>query len=167
MTQRAYIALGANLGDRAGQLAAATAAVGDLPQTMLAAQSRIYVTAPVGAAEPQPDYYNAVIGVDTGLPARDLLAALQQIELDAGRRRIAGARNTARTLDLDILLYGNAVIAEPGLQIPHPRMQERAFVLRPLADIAPHAIVPGHGAVRDLLARVAGQSIAPLTTVTA
>ena len=167
MTHRASIALGANLGDRAAQLAAATSAVGRLPRTTLAAQSRIYVTAPVGAAEPQPDYYNAVIGIDTGLSPRALLEALQQIELDAGRRRVAGTRNAARTLDLDILLYGDTVVAEPGLQVPHPRMQDRAFVLRPLADIAPDAIVPGLGAVRDLLPGVAGQIISPLTAAAA
>ena len=161
MTHRAYIGLGANLGDREAQLAGAIAAVAALDGTTLAARSPLYVSAPVGAAGPQPDYFNAVIAVDTPLSPRQLLSALQRIEHEAGRERIPGARNAARTLDLDILLYDDAVIAEAGLQVPHPRMHDRAFVLRPLADIAPDAVVPGHGAVRDLLPRVADQSIVP------
>lgn len=161
MTQRAYIGLGANLGDPETQIAGAIAAVGALDGTTLAGRSPVYVSAPVGTAEPQPDYFNAVIAVDTTLSPARLLSALQQIEHEAGRERIPGARNTARTLDLDILLYGDAVIAEPGLHVPHPRMHERAFVLRPLADVAPDAVVPGRGAVRDLLLRVADQRIVP------
>jgi 2-amino-4-hydroxy-6-hydroxymethyldihydropteridine diphosphokinase len=159
MIRRAYIGLGGNLGNRAGRLAEAIAAIGGLPDTVVAARSSVYESAPVGAADAQPDYFNAVVAVDTGLAPRALLEGLQRIEHDAGRTRVTGERNAARTLDLDILLIGDERIDEPGLHVPHPRMQERAFVLMPLAELAPEATIPGLGRVRELLPRVAGQRI--------
>jgi 2-amino-4-hydroxy-6-hydroxymethyldihydropteridine diphosphokinase len=149
---RAYIGLGANLGDPLAALQGALEAVAALPQTALLCSSRIYRSAPVDAGG--PDYLNAVACVDTGLTAPDLLAHLQAIEQGAGRER--PYRNAPRTLDLDLLLYGAARIDSPLLTVPHPRMGERAFVLLPLAEIAPDHVDPGD------LARVAGQRIAPL-----
>ena len=160
MMHRAYVGMGSNLGQRADHLRAAAAAMNALPGTRVSAASSIYASAPMGADEPQPDYYNAVVGLDTELAPQRLLAALQRIEHDAGRTRIAGVRNTARTLDLDILLFDDMVIAEHGLHVPHPRLQERAFVLLPLAEIAPQCVVPGLGPVSGLVSQVASQHIA-------
>lgn len=129
----AYIALGANLGDAQHQVQQAVAALGQLPGTVLAEHSALYRTAPVDATG--PDYINAVAEVHTTLTAPALLDALQALERTAGRQR--PYRNAPRTLDLDILLYGTARIHSERLTIPHPRMQERAFVLVPLAEIAP------------------------------
>ncbi len=129
----AYIALGANLGDAAATLRQAMDGIDAQPQTRVTRRSSLYRTAPVGATG--PDYVNAVIEVVTGLPAPELLALLQQLEQLAGRER--PYRNAPRTLDLDLLRYGSASIDSPALTIPHPRMGERAFVLVPLAEIAP------------------------------
>lgn len=129
----AYIALGANLGDARASVRAAMQGVGALPQTRLIASSSLYRTAPFEAAG--PDFINAVVAVSTRLTAPDLLLHLQRLESGAGRER--PYRNAPRTLDLDILLYGEASIGSPTLQVPHPRMWERAFVLVPLAEIAP------------------------------
>jgi 2-amino-4-hydroxy-6-hydroxymethyldihydropteridine diphosphokinase len=159
MSVRAYVALGSNLGDREQTLRAAVAAIGRLPGTAVTAASSVYATAPVGVDTPQPDYYNAVIGIDTALSPRDLLRALQAIERDAGRVRDRGVRNAARTLDLDILLYADRTIDEDGLRVPHPRLHERAFALAPLAEIAPHVRIPGHGPAATLLDSVAAQRI--------
>jgi 2-amino-4-hydroxy-6-hydroxymethyldihydropteridine diphosphokinase len=128
-----WIALGANLGDAQQSLRDAIAAIGQLPGTTLTQQSSLYRTAPVDSSG--PDYINAVVQINTVLTAPALLAALQAIEQAAGRER--PYRNAPRTLDLDILLYGNARISSPTLTVPHPRMHERAFVLVPLAQIAP------------------------------
>ncbi|MGH6625697.1 MAG: 2-amino-4-hydroxy-6-hydroxymethyldihydropteridine diphosphokinase [Burkholderiaceae bacterium] len=132
----AYIALGANLGDAASTLRQAMDAVHALPDTQVTRRSSLYRTAPVDASG--PDYLNAVIEVATGLPAPVLLALLQQLEQGAGRER--SYRNAPRTLDLDLLLYGSASIDSPALTVPHPRMTERAFVLVPLAEIAPQLV---------------------------
>lgn len=164
MTHRAYVGMGSNLGDREGRLREATSAMRRLPGTRVVAESSIYVSAPVGASEPQPDYFNAVVGLDTGLAPRALLAALQRIEQDAGRTRVAGQRNTSRTLDLDILAIDDLTIAERGLDVPHPRLTDRAFVLLPLAEIAPDYVVPGRGPVFALLPGIAGQRIARLAS---
>jgi 2-amino-4-hydroxy-6-hydroxymethyldihydropteridine diphosphokinase len=145
----AYVGLGANLGDARGAVQAALAALAKLPQTHLTAASPLYRSAPVDASG--PDYVNAVAALQTRLTAPDLLAALQEIERAAGRQR--PYRNAPRTLDLDLLLYGDARIDSLRLTLPHPRLRERAFVLRPLADIAPDLVTP-----QDL-ARVAGQAI--------
>ncbi|WP_051248543.1 2-amino-4-hydroxy-6-hydroxymethyldihydropteridine diphosphokinase [Acidovorax sp. JHL-9] len=145
----AWIGLGANLGDRQATLRAALAAVAGLPGTRVQRISSLYRSAPVDAGG--PDYLNAVVQVETSLAPHTLLAQLQAIEQAAGRER--PYRNAPRTLDLDILLYGDQVIDTPTLTVPHPRMPERAFVLRPLAELAPQR-VPAH-----LLAAVAAQRI--------
>lgn len=149
---RAYVALGANLDDPQEQIVLAMEALDALPQTRVTARSPLYLTPPWGIAE-QPDFVNAVVALETGLAPRALLAALQQLEARAGRVR-DGVRNGPRLLDLDLLLHGRACLSEADLQIPHPRMTERAFVLLPLADIAGDVDVPGRGQVRDLLERV-------------
>ena len=133
---RAYIALGANLGDAQGTVRAAMDEVARLPQTQLVAASSLYRTAPVDSSG--PDYINAVMAVDTGLTAAELLQAMQQIELQAGRER--PYRNAPRTLDLDLLMYGELVQEDAALTLPHPRMFQRAFVLVPLHEIAPERV---------------------------
>ena len=144
----AYVALGANLEDPVVQVRAGLAALATLPHTQLVVQSSLYRTAPVGYAD-QPDFINAVAAVDTALSPRELLDALLAIELNHGRVRQFA--NAPRTLDLDVLLYDDVEVNESGLTIPHPRMHERAFVLAPLAEIAPLCEIPGYGRVSDLL----------------
>ena len=131
---RAYIGLGGNLGDPAAAMAAALRALDADPGIKVAAVSSLYRTPPWGVTD-QPDFLNAVAALDTKLPPRALLEAC----LDAERalKRVRGLRWGPRTIDLDILLYGDARIAEEGLQVPHPRMEGRAFVIAPLAEIAP------------------------------
>lgn len=131
-----YIALGANLGDAASAVREAMDAIGLLPETQLTRRSSLYRTAPLDAAG--PDYVNAVVEIATTLTAPVLLQRLQQLERDAGRER--PYRNAPRTLDLDLLLYGDARLQSPALTLPHPRMAERAFVLVPLAEIAPRRV---------------------------
>jgi 2-amino-4-hydroxy-6-hydroxymethyldihydropteridine diphosphokinase len=138
---RAYVALGANLGDAAAALRQAIEALESLPLTQLLQASSFYKTAPLDtdagreAAAPGGDYLNAVVELDTGLSAPDLLDHLQHIEQQAGRER--SYRNAPRTLDLDLLLYGSGRVESERLTVPHPRMAKRAFVLVPLAEIAP------------------------------
>ena len=150
---RVYIGLGANLGDSVATLRTALAALAALPATRLVNQSALYRSAPVDADG--PDYLNAVAALDTGLAAQQLLFQLQAIELRLGRRR--SYKNAPRTLDLDLLLYGGQTIATRKLTVPHPRMHERAFVLRPLADIAPGLRLPCGANITELLIGVAGQ----------
>lgn len=145
----AYIALGANLGDACGTVRQAVQALGTLPQTRLVRSSSLYRTAPIDSSG--PDYINAVAEIATGLSPQALLTELQRLELAAGRER--PYRNAPRTLDLDILLYDDIALDTPMLTIPHPRMQDRAFVLLPLAEIAPARV----GA--DLLQAVANQAV--------
>jgi 2-amino-4-hydroxy-6-hydroxymethyldihydropteridine diphosphokinase len=133
---KAYIGLGGNLGDAAATVRTALQALACLPSCTLVAQSSLYVSAPVEASG--PDYVNAVARVDTLLTAVALLQALQGLELQAGRER--PYHNAPRTLDLDLLLYGIACIDNPVLTVPHPRMFQRAFVLVPLAEIAPDCV---------------------------
>lgn len=152
----AFVGLGANLGDPARQLEQALDAIGRLPGTRLVRSSSLYRTAPVGYAA-QPDFLNAVAEIETALAPRALLEALRAIETQAGRVRAFA--NGPRVLDLDLLLYDDSVLREPGLELPHPRMHERAFVLAPLVEIAPQAEIPGHGRAATLLARVAGQRV--------
>ncbi|MDA8521718.1 2-amino-4-hydroxy-6-hydroxymethyldihydropteridine diphosphokinase [Acidovorax sp. NCPPB 4044] len=130
---RACIGLGANLGDARGTLGAAIAALGALPHTRVEAVSSLYASAPVDAQG--PDFLNAVALLCTGLAAPALLDALQGIERAAGRER--PYRNAPRTLDLDLLFYGDGTIDSPRLQVPHPRVRVRAFVMQPLAEVAP------------------------------
>ena len=148
-TTTAYIGLGANLGDAPAALRAAVQALAALPGTQVLQCSALYRSAPVDATG--PDYHNAVAAVRTTLAPHDLLAALQAIEAAAGRER--PYRNAPRTLDLDILLFGNLALDTPTLTVPHPRLRERAFVLRPLAEIAPERVPPAW------LAAVQGQRI--------
>lgn len=157
--QTACVALGANIGDPVAQVGAGFAALAALSGTRLVARSSLYRSAPVGYAD-QPDFINAVALIETALAPHDLLAALLAIERTHGRVR--EFPNAPRTLDLDIVLYGDVVVQEPGLTIPHARMLERAFVMVPLAEVAPDAIVPGHGRVRDLAAQVDAGSVAQL-----
>ncbi len=132
----ACIGLGANLGDARAALRSAVASLGALPETRVEAVSSLYASAPVDAQG--PDFLNAVVRLRTVLTAPALLDALQAVEAAAGRER--PYRNAPRTLDLDLLFYGDARIASPRLQVPHPRALERAFVLLPLADVAPHRV---------------------------
>ena len=148
----AYVGLGANLGDARAALGAALVAIAALPGTRLVRSSRFYRSAPVDAGG--PDYLNAVARIETTLDAFALLRRLQSLELAAGRER--PYRNAPRTLDLDLLLYGSARIESATLTVPHPRLRERAFVLLPLAELAPERVD-----ARDLAA-VAHQRIAPL-----
>jgi 2-amino-4-hydroxy-6-hydroxymethyldihydropteridine diphosphokinase len=152
----AYIGLGANLGQPDRQVRAALAALAALPATRLLAASSLYRSAPLGVPE-QAEFTNAVAAIETELGARSLLEALLTIEARFGRtRESAGA---ARTLDLDLLLYGERTIDEPGLAVPHPRMHERAFVLVPLLEIAPDASIPGKGRAAALLAACKDQEV--------
>jgi len=151
----AYVGLGANLGDPKATLLAAIQALSALPRAQLLNASPLYQTQAVDADG--PDYLNAVAQLKTVLSPHELLAALQAIEALHGRVR--SYRNAPRTLDLDLLLYGDQCIAASDLTVPHPRMHERAFVLAPLADVAPQATVPGRGNVRTLLAAVSRQRI--------
>jgi len=152
----AYVGIGSNLDDPVKQVQTAFDELAALPATRLAARSSLYRSAPVGYAA-QPEFVNAVAGLDTSLAARELLAELQRIEERHGRRR--SFANAPRTLDLDLLLYGREEISAPALTVPHPRMHERAFVLRPLVEIAPQIEIPGIGAARDRLPRCAGQPV--------
>lgn len=152
----AFVALGANLDDPVGHIEAAMRELDTLPGTRLVARSGLYVSAPSGYAD-QPDYINAVARLDTRLTPRGLLTELLDIERRHGRERTF--RNSPRTLDLDILLYDDLTLDEPGLHIPHPRMHERAFVLLPLAAIAPDARIPGRGDVERALANISGASV--------
>lgn len=151
----AYIGLGGNLGEVAATLREAIAALDALPQTTVAACSRFYRTPAWGIAD-QPPFLNAVVKVSTALDAQALLRALLDIERAAGRVRSddPDKRWGPRALDLDLLVFGEARIDRPGLHVPHPHLHERAFVLVPLAEIAPDLDVPGLGRVAELLARV-------------
>lgn len=134
----AYIGLGANLGDAPATLAWALRSLDALPATRLVLHSSLYKTAPQDCAPGTPDFFNAVAQLHTALPAPDLLDALLALEAQAGRER--PYRNAPRTLDLDLLLYGEAHIDSARLTVPHPRMHQRAFVLLPLAEITPDRV---------------------------
>jgi 2-amino-4-hydroxy-6-hydroxymethyldihydropteridine diphosphokinase len=157
---RAYIGLGSNLAHPRRQLARAVRALAARRGVRLLGVSSNYVSAPVGCATPQPDYVNAVAMIRTTLAPRALLAALHAIEHRHHRRReLEPRRNSPRTLDLDLLLYGRRTVRLPGLAVPHPRMHERAFVLRPLVELAPDVTIPGRGLARRLLGSVRSQRI--------
>jgi 2-amino-4-hydroxy-6-hydroxymethyldihydropteridine diphosphokinase len=152
----AYVGLGSNLGDPRRQLDAAIEDLKAIPGTSVSLVSGRYKSAPVGNLD-QPDFINAVARLDTGLAPEALLERLQDIERRHGRERpFPGA---PRTLDLDLLLYGDQVLDTPRLTVPHPRMHERRFVLAPLAEIAPEAAVPGRGSARALLAACPEQAV--------
>jgi 2-amino-4-hydroxy-6-hydroxymethyldihydropteridine diphosphokinase len=158
----AFVGLGGNVGDAAATLREAFSALDNLPDTRLLRASRLYRTPAWGQVE-QPDFVNAAVKLETRLDARALLDALLEVERQFGRERQDGeARWGPRTLDLDLLLFGEDVIDEPGLRVPHPHLHERAFALVPLAAIAPEAVIHGHGTVRSALAAVAVEGIEAL-----
>ncbi len=156
----AAIAIGSNVGDREGHVARAFEAIGGLAGTTVVAKGPVIRTKAVGlmgqgTGELGGEYLNSCVVVRTTLGARGLLDALQRIEQECGRDRAREPRWGARTLDLDVLVYGDAVIDEQGLTVPHPRMHERGFVLGPLAAIAPGMVVPGRGTVAGMVRELA------------
>jgi 2-amino-4-hydroxy-6-hydroxymethyldihydropteridine diphosphokinase len=158
--QRAYVGLGSNLDAPARQLELALTALSELPVTSLVARSRLYRNPPLGPPE-QPDYVNAVAALDTALAPLALLAAMQAIERAQGRVR-DGRRWGPRTLDLDLIAYADLTIDAPGLKVPHPDLAARPFVLVPLREIAPDAVIPGHAPLADLIARLPAADLAAL-----
>jgi len=148
--ERAYVGVGANLGDREESIARALELLSSRSGVEVAAVSRLRETEPWGYVD-QPAFLNGAAAVDTSLAPAEFLAALLDVELELGRTR-DGPRYGPRTIDLDLLLYGQQVIDEPGLAVPHPRLHERAFALEPLLDLDPDLTVPGRGRVADLLA---------------
>jgi 2-amino-4-hydroxy-6-hydroxymethyldihydropteridine diphosphokinase len=154
----AYIGLGANLGDAEATVRKALAALDEIDATSLGAQSSLFRTAPIDAGG--DDYVNAVAQLTTDLPPQALLHALQDIEQRYGRER--PFPNAPRTLDLDLLLYGQQRVASPELTVPHPRMTTRAFVLIPLLQIDPFITIPGKGAAHQFVPDVADQAISKI-----
>jgi 2-amino-4-hydroxy-6-hydroxymethyldihydropteridine diphosphokinase len=152
----AYVGIGSNLDDPRTQVLVSFRELDELPHTRVVKRSSLYRSAPVGYA-PQPDFINAVAQLETGLPAVRLLAELQEIEARHGRSR--SFANAPRTLDLDLLLFGESPMNAPGLNLPHPRMHERAFVLAPLVEISPDVEIPGRGAAKPLLDSTKNQKI--------
>ncbi len=153
----AAIALGANLGEPRKTLQSAVLSIGRLPRTQVIQLSSFYVTEPIDSSG--PDYVNAVMTVSTQLSAEELLRGLFEIEDAALRVRPVGVHNAPRTLDLDLLLYGEEVRDTEFLRLPHPRMHQRAFVLVPLLEIAPECVIPGKGRASEFLDAVQNQRI--------
>jgi 2-amino-4-hydroxy-6-hydroxymethyldihydropteridine diphosphokinase len=152
----AYVGIGSNLGDSRARVLAAFNSLAGLPDCKAVAQSRLYRTQPIGPVI-QQDFVNAVLGMQTTLPALQLLQHLRALEIAGGR--IRGERWGPRSLDLDLLVYGSQHIETPELVVPHPGIAARGFVLAPLADIAPDLQIPGVGRVGDLLRRLPGAGI--------
>ena len=150
---RAYVGVGANLGDREGTIRAALAALDARPDVAVVAVSTLLETDPVGYLD-QPPFLNGAAALETELAPRELLDALLEVERELGRVRGEGPRYGPRPIDLDLLLHGDLVLDEPGLVVPHPRLHERLFALEPLAELEPALVVPGRGAVKDLIARL-------------
>jgi 2-amino-4-hydroxy-6-hydroxymethyldihydropteridine diphosphokinase len=146
-----FIGIGSNLGDRERLIADALSLVGAHEGIELAAISKVRETEPVGVVD-QPRFLNAAAKLETELPAREVLERLLAVERELGRVRVE--RYGPRTIDLDLLLYGDEVIDEPGLRVPHPRLQERRFVLEPLLDLDPGLAAPGLGQIRALLTKL-------------
>lgn len=155
----AYVALGANLGDPSATIRAAFGALANLPESRVVRCSSLYRTTPVGNTE-QPEFINAVVSLETTLAPESLLDALLDIEARFGR--IRAEKNGPRTLDLDLLLYNNQQLNLPRLILPHPRLHLRAFVLYPLAELAPALPLPGRGSLAAWLPAVANQGISRL-----
>ncbi len=155
----AYVALGANIGEPAATVLAAITALAGLSQSRVLRSSSLYRTTPVGLRN-QPDFINAAAALETALSAEALLDVLLDLEVRFGRHR--RDRNGPRTLDLDLLLYNDSEINLPRLTVPHPRLHLRAFVLHPLAEIAPDLTIPGRGSVAAWLPAVANQGIVRL-----
>ncbi|MCZ7662307.1 MAG: 2-amino-4-hydroxy-6-hydroxymethyldihydropteridine diphosphokinase [Thermoleophilia bacterium] len=155
---RVYLSLGSNQGDSEALLSGAVDALGLLPETNVVAISSLYRTAPVGYLD-QPDFLNQVVAVETGLEPLDLLDRIRRIEADAGRVR--RERWGPRTLDIDILWYDGRRVHGERLELPHPRLEERRFVLEPLAELAPDLELSHGGTVREALERTRGQDVRP------
>jgi 2-amino-4-hydroxy-6-hydroxymethyldihydropteridine diphosphokinase len=151
---RAFVGLGSNLGDREATIARAVDLLRSVDGVEVVAVSSLRETEPWGPVE-QPPFLNGAAAVETELSPRGLLDALLAVEQALGRDR-SGERWGPRTIDLDLLLYGDATVSEPGLAVPHPRLHERRFALEPLAELAPEALVPGRGTVADLVAAMDG-----------
>ena len=149
---RAYVGLGSNLGDREATLRQAVAALREVPGVRIVAVSAFRETDPVGFLD-QPRFLNGAAAIETELSPQELLAALLEVERGLGRIR-GGERYGPRTVDLDLLVYGDVTLAEPGLEIPHPRLHERRFALEPLAELAPGLEIPGKGPVEAILAEL-------------
>lgn len=145
-----YLGLGSNLGDREVTIRAALDRLGAHDEIEVVRVSALRVTEPVGYAD-QPRFLNGAAALETTLGPRELLEHMLAVERNLGRVR-DGPQFGPRTIDLDLLLYGDEVVDEPGLEIPHPRLTERAFVLEPLAELDPELVIPGRGPVRDFLA---------------
>jgi len=152
----AFVGVGSNLGEPVRQVEQALTELDGLPHSRVVRRSSLYRSAPLGYAA-QPDFVNAVAQLETGMPAERLLGELQAIESRHGRQR--SFANAPRTLDLDLLLFEKLQINTPALTVPHPRMHERAFVLKPLLEISPEATIPGIGAAREALKSVAAQPV--------
>jgi 2-amino-4-hydroxy-6-hydroxymethyldihydropteridine diphosphokinase len=155
MTVNAYIGIGSNLGDPRDNVERAIRQLGELPKSRVRARSSLFRTAPVDAGG--DDYVNAAVQLETELSSQELLDALLSVERVFGRER--PFQNAPRTLDLDLLLYGSQTITMPFLQVPHPRMTQRAFVLIPLLEIDPFITIPGKGPAHQFIPRVANQTI--------
>jgi 2-amino-4-hydroxy-6-hydroxymethyldihydropteridine diphosphokinase len=149
---RAYIGLGSNLGDRETMLRQALAALDEVAGVRVVAVSSFRETAPVGYLD-QPDFLNGAAAVESELEPRELLDQLLAVEASLGRTR-EGPPQGPRTIDLDLLVYGDQTLAEPGLEVPHPRLHERRFALEPLAEVAPGLEIPGRGRIEELLAEL-------------
>jgi 2-amino-4-hydroxy-6-hydroxymethyldihydropteridine diphosphokinase len=150
---RAFVGIGSNLGDRGAMLARAVAAIRELRATQVRAVSTFRDTEPVGLLD-QPNFLNGAVELETALDPGDLMEALLGIERSLGRHRTGVPPGGPRAIDLDLLLYEAERIAEPGLEVPHPRLHERRFALEPLAELDPGLVVPGKGAVETLLAKL-------------
>lgn len=145
LRSRAFVALGSNVGDRVAHLEAALAALAATERIEVVRASRFHETAPVGGPAGQPAFLNAVVALSTSLTPAELLAVLMGIEAERGRERSVEEHWGPRTLDLDLLLFDDVVSKEPDLLLPHPRMEERAFVLLPLSEVAPDLRLPASG----------------------
>lgn len=157
MKRTAYIGLGANQGELLESLNSAIESLRSIERSELKAVSLFYMTAPIDA--PGPDYLNAVAALETSLEPYGLLLHLLDIELMLGRKRRGLKKNAPRNVDLDLLLVDSLMIQSTPLTLPHPRLHQRAFVLKPLIDIAPDIVIPGLGRAQDLLERVADQRV--------
>lgn len=155
-THLAWIGLGSNLGDSAAHVESALVEINALPQIRLLRRSKLYASAPMGPQD-QADFCNAVAQVESDLSAQELLDNL--LALEQTHQRVRTRHWGPRSLDLDLLLYGEITLDSSKLQLPHPRMHERAFVLVPLAELAPDLVIPGQGQVMDLLTAVSDQTI--------
>ncbi|HEU0200913.1 MAG TPA: 2-amino-4-hydroxy-6-hydroxymethyldihydropteridine diphosphokinase [Burkholderiaceae bacterium] len=163
--RRAYIGLGANQGEPDATLAAAVESLKSVERTEFVAVSPFYRSAPIDASG--PDFLNAVVAVDTELEPYGLLLHLHDIEMVLGRkRRTGGQKNAPRKVDLDLLMLGSLIIRSTPLTLPHPRLHERRFVLRPLLDLDPDATIPGLGPAAAFLERTADQRVEPVSSAT-